>query len=196
MKGIFVDLETGGLTAGQSALIALGVVVFEVDTQGSWVLDEFSLLVAPHKETTVSHAALWMQGVSWPVLDSPARIDESEALMRFGEFLAPYRGLPLFAHNAPFDRDHLAAAIKRSASGHDWLHEITGRHANWVCTLNLANTLTAFGCMERPEGGFSLDRLAAHLGVQGRSGKGHDALEDAQVGVRCVGKLARIAGWV
>jgi DNA polymerase III epsilon subunit-like protein len=196
MRGVMVDLETGGLAAGQSALLALAAVVFEVDAQGAWVLDEFSCLVEPHKETAVSDAALAVQGVSWASLESSARIDESEALLRLGEFLAPFRGLPLFAHNAPFDRDHLGAAIKRGASGHDWLGELTGRHASWVCTLNLANALTAFGCMERPDGGFSLDRLAAHLGVQGRLGKGHEALEDAQIGVRCVGKLSRIAGWV
>jgi DNA polymerase III epsilon subunit-like protein len=189
VTGIFIDTETGGLTAGQAALLSLGAVAFEVDAQGAWGIDEFSCLIKPHKDTTVSRGALDVQGISWASLDSLARIDEAEALVRFGEWWDDYRNLPMFAHNAPFDRDHLGAAIRRSASRHDYLPSITGRHANWNCTIGWANLLIAKGKMTRPENGLSLDSLAAHLGVHGRTAKGHDSLEDARIGVRIVGKL-------
>lgn len=196
MRGIFLDCETGGFDPRTHALLSLGAVAFEVDTQGAWVLDEFALSVAPHKDTAVSEGALAVQGVSWASLEHSSRVEECEALLRFGSWLADFPGLSIFAHNAQFDRDFLTAAINRSASGNDILRPLCGRHAPWCCTIAWANLLIAFKCMERPAKGLSLDSLAAHLQVQGRQAGGHDALEDARIGVRCVGKMARIGGWV
>jgi len=190
MRGIFIDLETGGLDPRAHALLSLGAVAFEVDAQGAWVLDEFAVSVEPNKNMGVCEGALAVQGISWANLEHSSRVEECEALIRFGQWVADFSGFPLFAHNAPFDRDFFTAAVNRSAPGNEILRPLCGHRANWCCTLAWANLLVALGKMDRPEKGFSLESLAAHLDVQGRSGARHDALEDAKIGVRCVGRMA------
>jgi DNA polymerase III epsilon subunit-like protein len=170
--------------ANTHALFSIGAVAVEASFDCIRTISEFEVWIAPHPDTSVSSGSFKANGETWATIGAEWREDESIALQQFFEWLEPYRSLPIFAHNAPFDRDFLSAAIRRSASGHDWAKEITGRHANWICTIGLANLLIATGKMARPNSGLSLDSLCEFLRLPGRQSltNGHDALEDAQVG--------------
>lgn len=196
MKFIFLDTETGGLRADTHALLSIGAVAIEALPGSIRTISEFECWVRPHPDMAVSGGALKVNGEEWGTIGAEWREDESIALQQFFEWLEPYRGLPIFAHNAPFDRDFMAAAIRRSASGHDWAKEITGRHANWLCTIGISNLLIATGKMARPDSGLSLDSLCEFLRLPGRQSltRGHDALEDANVGAALAANLLRLGG--
>lgn len=198
MKLIFLDTETGGLRADTHALLSIGAVVIETLPGSIRTISEFHVWVSPHPNTAVSSGSFKASGEEWATIGGEFREDESVALQQFLEWLEPHKGLPIFAHNAAFDRDFMAAAIRRSASGHDWAKEITGRHANWICTIGIANLLIATGKMARPDSGLSLDSLCAFLRLPGRQSltNGHDALEDANVGATLAVNLLRIGGMI
>lgn len=192
MRGIFIDTETGGLDPKRDALLSLAAVAFEIDKQGAWVLDDFSVMIQPGEFTSVSLKALSLQGESWSGLEHSKRIPEQEALLRFSEWLRDYPSIPFFAHHASLDRDFLAEANRRSAGGID-SRTVTGRHAPWVCTIVLANWNIARGVMSMPANGLSLDSLSDALGVMGRTSTGgHNALEDARIGVRILAELSKM----
>lgn len=211
MNFIYLDTETGGLDPKLHSLLSIGAVYGEITGAGLTILSEFHVQVLPEPGTAVDpYAILGVQNLLWADLDEDlveTRVSEKEALLRLSRWLIDVpKGLPLFAHDAPFDRDFLTQAIRRAGSVPANLWSISGRDARWSCTRFLAESLVAFGCMDLPLGGtlpdgkevkpgVSLDALCLHFGLELREG-GHDALGDARLGAQVLGKLARIAGWV
>lgn len=210
MNFIYIDLETGGFDHKLHSLLSIGAVYGEITGEGLTILSEFHSLILPAPGTSVCVDALRVQGLTWGDLDDSQyeeRVYEYEGLARLSEWLHQHDAarLPIFAHNAPFDRDFLSTAIRRSAYKNTVLAPLVGRDARWSCTRFLAESLVAFKCMELPLGGtlpdgkevkpgVSLDALCLHFGLELREG-GHDALGDARLGAQVLGKLARIAGW-
>lgn len=197
MKAIYIDTETGGLDPRVHALTHVAAIAFEIDAQGAWVLDEVSLPIWLSPDANVCRRALELQGATLEMLsDSASRLSEWDAITRFADWLEGHeKPFNLFAHNAPFDAGFVNAWLDRSPkhTRAGEMFEIKGRHARWICTMQIAKQLAIAGRIASE--GFSLDSLAAHLGVQGRSGTAHNALEDCQVGVRVTGALWRRAGW-
>jgi DNA polymerase III epsilon subunit-like protein len=212
MNYLFIDTETGGLDPKAHALLSMAVVAFRIHEgklaplEGEASFREFDVQIAPHPETDVRLSALRVQGISWAALDDPMRLDECEALTRFGEWLAQLPTAttydwPIWAHNAEFDRNFVSAAIRRSTPRNTLLSPLCGRDSQWSCTRYEAQNLVSKRCMNRPEGngpikaGYSLDALCRHFGID-RSSRtaGHGALTDARLGARVLAKLLRVGG--
>lgn len=103
-RAIMVDIET--LASGSSAAITqIAAVVFDLDT-GVCAAD-FDILVKTGFGTLTRETALWW--MRQPAANDFATrveskgVDLREALLMFSGFVTANKGLPLFAHGAPFD---------------------------------------------------------------------------------------------
>lgn len=187
---LYVDCETGGYKASRHALtsIAAGHFVLYPRTAGqTWPqvvrMSVCHYDIVPHPAMGVTSDALKIQGLTWSDLDDPDRTDEASAIFAFSSWLSlPVlksrlrmdRGvtftsptlacLPIWAHNAPFDRDFYTEALGRQVRGwHDdakWAGAhadpakaasfLGGRNARWNCSRMLAEKLLGLGMLQKP----------------------------------------------
>jgi DNA polymerase III epsilon subunit-like protein len=112
-----------------------------------------------------------------------------------------WKPLPIWAHNADFDRGFISALASRNDLPKDHLvRQLAGRDSRWSCTRYLAEYLVQKGRMEmprKPDGtaSVSLDPLMERLGIPGRQTEAHDAHEDVRLGVVVLDALLRRDGW-
>ena len=209
IAGLYIDTETGGLDPKIHALTSICVGAFTLFPDREPEINTFYRAIRPTTELAVPDVALRVQGVSQAEIYGNSRATEKETLASLSLWLSANEllGLPVWAHNADFDRSFLSAACDRkysswgSPSGDTpFVCALAGRDARWNCTRYLAEKLVAQGKLELPRkadgtGSVSLDPLMRRLGIVGRAGAGHDAQEDVRLGVAVLDELIRIDGW-
>ncbi len=161
-----IDTETTGLDPQDDRIIDIGAVRLDEDLA---VTGRFTTLVDPGRAIPLFVARL--TGISDADVAGAPRI--AEALAGLREFAGD---ATLVGHNAAFDREHLAAAARRSGT-----QPLT---ADWFDTLEAALLL----CPE-------LDRHALPVLVEelGLSWPAHRALPDAEAAAAVLAHLARRA---
>ncbi len=161
-----IDTETTGLDPQNDRIIDIGAVRLDADLA---VTDRFTTLVDP--EVPIPLFVARLTGISDADVAGAPRI--AEALAGLREFAGD---ATLVGHNAAFDRDHLAAAARRSGT--------PPLASAWFDTLEAALLLF-------PE----LDRHALPILVEelGLSWPAHRALPDAEATAAVLAHLARRA---
>ena len=158
---IYLDLETGGLSARMNQIFTIGIV-FETG-------EEHLIPVAYDRRKPVNPGALRVNGID---LSTWEGYPLDKAMRIAADILGEHR---LVAHNASFDRGFLLQAAKE-----------TGLHvANpWSCTLDWSRRIPQLrGLRSR-----NLAKLHEHL-LGFRPEKCHDALEDSRSCMRIARKL-------
>lgn len=233
--GIVLDAETGGFTEGVALTsLSARLCRWSVGKEAwTYKLPYFNMDVEPAPGTVVSVDALRIQGLSWE--DLGCGVPEPSAVFQLLEWWADAvdfvrqqpgwdsRPIPIIAHNAPFDRSRITEMIGRylsvsrihdgdvdvsmrvSALAHEFKRLHCGRHAVWVCTMQLAHALVADGRLEFPPvpmvpdkkepSPSSLEGLARVLGVKGRDkSEVHVAGEDVRICAEVYTKLLHLSG--
>ncbi len=167
-----VDLETTGLSARDSRILEIGLVV----RSGSRSLRRFETLV--DIEAPVPAAIVALTGIDdAQLVGAPP---ELQALERFAGVLAETGVEVLVAHNARFDRSFLEAAWAR--------HGLAPALPPFLCSIKLARRLLRARS-------YSLGALVAQLGIPRASR--HRALGDAEMTLGLLRELlqrARLEG--
>lgn len=210
--GLYIDTETGGLDPQLHALTSVCVGHFKLSKWHNPEIEVIHLPIRPTQSLVVGMEAAQVQGKSVAELYTTGE-PEAQQLATLSEWIyhGCRLGLPIYAHNADFDRRFLAAACDRyyPAWGEVPPRDMTsptmavctlpGKDARWSCTRYLAEYLVTKGLLEiprKPDGtaSVSLDPLLERLGISGRTG-GHDAEEDVRLGVAVLDALLRLDGW-
>ncbi len=165
---VVVDTETTGLDPARDRLIDIGAVALGPDLA---IAARFTTLVDP--EIPIPLFVARLTGIEdGDVAGAPGTAAALSSLRDFAGDAV------LIAHNAAFDRDHLAAAARRSAT--------PPLENDWFDTLEAA--LLLFPELDR----HALPLLAAELGIERRA---HRALPDAETTAVVFARLAgRAAG--
>lgn len=211
--GLYIDTETGGTDPQLHALTSICVGRFKLSKWHNPEMEVIYLPIRPAKSLVVSVEAAQVQGKSVAELYTTGE-PEAQQLATLSEWLyhGGYLGLPIYAHNADFDRRFLAAACDRYFP--DWgkvrpgdmasptmaVCTLPGRDSRWSCTRYLAEYLVQKGKLGMPRkddgtASVSLDPLMERLGILGRQEAGHDAEEDVRLGVAVLDALLRLDGW-
>ena len=161
-----IDTETTGLDPQSDRIIDIGAVRLDEDLA---VTDRFTTLVDPGRPIPLFVARL--TGISDADVAGAPRV--AEALAGLREFAGD---ATLVGHNASFDREHLAAAARRSGT--------PPLAAAWFDTLEAA--LLLFPELDR----HALPVLVEELGL---SWPAHRALPDAEAAAAVLAHLARRA---
>lgn len=156
---LFLDTETGGLSAARTDIIEIGCVL--TDPSGREVIEEWGALIVPTR----------------PVEPDAARINGYVAekwaaegitlAAAMAKVLAMARGAVMCCHNAPFDKGFMDAAL--AACRQRW----TGRY-HTLCTVSLAQPFLRRGLVNDVK----LETLARYFGVEHNDA--HRALPDAK----------------
>lgn len=205
-RGLYIDTETGGLDPELHALTSICVAEFTLFPDAEPEMGTINLRIIPADGWHVTPRALEVQGLTHAeIYHDTTRITESAAVEKLARWLVGGEGLweplPIWAHNAGFDRGFVSALANRRdlPKGH-LVRQLAGRDSRWSCTRYLAEYLIQKGKLEMPRkpdgtGSVSLDPLMERLGISGRQGEGHDAHEDVRLGVEVLDRLLRLDGW-
>lgn len=222
-RGLCIDTETGGFDEQIHALTSICVGAFTLFPDRAPEVESCHLEIRAHESLVVTEDAARIQGKTVAEMYLPGQIgayrrSENHQLgeLSFWLWNEGLIGLPVWAHNADFDRKFLSAACDRYCPG--WgkarpsqlattslsVCTLAGRDSRWSCTRYLAEYLVQKGKLELPTkvnshgevvGSVSLDPLLERLGIPGRQGTGHDAHEDVRLGVAVLDALLRLDGW-
>lgn len=241
---LVIDTETGGFTAATDALLEIGVGHFYLhasrpaDTvpgkfQGykpAWaeMVGMYNAKIAPAENMRISGAALTIQGIRWSDLHDQKRISEETVYTELSDWLsAPLHALtlqtratlPIWAHNASFDRDFYTAFLDRVrptwkkdaglSESYQWRDKaacfLGGRNARWNCSRYAAEKLIGLGELLDEDGkppfdaktlstSASLDALLPFIGEPERFG--HTAMQDLMITAKLVAFLLEKEGWL
>jgi len=211
--GLYVDTETGGTDERLYALTSICVGAFTLRPDSEPEVQALYLPIRPPQSLIITEKAAQVQGKTVGQLYTTGE-PESVQMGKLSYWLwnDGLIGLPVWAHNADFDRRFLSAACDRNYP--QWwkpnlnpadqpniaVCALAGRDSRWSCTRYLAEYLVQKGLLEqprKPDGtpSVSLDPLMERLGIPGRQGEGHDAHEDVKLGVAVLDALLRLDGW-
>ncbi len=182
MKGVFIDVETGGLDAKVHALTQVGAIAFEINVgQEPVILETFSQLVSPSQWLAVSPGALDLQHRTLGELRKSGA-DESDVYIALIGFLCKHIGESaqwpgmIWAQDAAFDHSFCRALEKRAK-----LNDLFGDRCDWNCTKRLWTLLRGLGAHNETR--TSLKHIIAYYGIRGEDEQTHDAADDAMVSV-------------
>ncbi len=119
---VAVDVETGGFNAATDALLEIAAVIFKIDSEGRWSVDEsISRYTHPFEGANLDQAALEFTGID---PEHPFRkeiaVSEKEALQDIFKIVRKTmkahgcKRAILLGHNPSFDLAFLNAAVERS----------------------------------------------------------------------------------
>lgn len=176
---IVIDTETGGFDPSKNALLSVAAV-------DSHLNEEFTAIIKPDPEWICEPDALAKNGFTLDFLKKNGR-PERDVMQDLALWLGTRRGAVLAGCNVAFDRDFLRAAFAR--------HNLTWPMGKMVDLQAAAWLAYESGGLDLPVGKdglprLSLDHIAAALGFQ-RSGKTHNALEDALMTLACFHRVHR-----
>lgn len=174
---LVIDTETGGFDPNQHALLSVAAV----DTVDG---EAFTAMIRPSPEWICDPQALARNGFTLDFLEKNGR-PEREVIQDFSLWLGERRFHILAGCNVAFDVLFLSAAFHRQ--GITWP---MGKMIDLQACAWLANEV---GGIDLPVGKdgqprLSLDHISATLGFA-RSGKTHNALEDALLTWSCLNRL-------
>lgn len=176
---IVIDTETGGFDPSKNALLSV-VAVDSLDNES------FTAIIKPNAEWICDNEALAKNGFTLDFLEKNGR-PERDVIQDLALWLGTRRFSVLAGCNVAFDRDFLKTAFAR--------HDLTWPMGKIVDLQAAAWLAYEVGGLDLPVGKdgqprLNLDHIAAALGFC-RSGKTHNALEDALMTLACFRKLLR-----
>ena len=177
---IVIDTETGGFDASKNALLSVAAV----DSSDN---EAFTAIIKPNPEWICEPEALAKNGFTLDFLEKNGR-PERDVIQDLALWLGTRRFSVLAGCNVAFDRDFLRAAFER--------HALTWPMGKTVDLQAAAWLAYEAGALELPVGKdgqprLNLDHIAAALGFS-RSGKTHNALEDALMTLACFHRMRRL----
>jgi len=168
---VVVDVETGGFNAATDALLEVGAVLLELDTDGELIPGEsLRYHVKPFEGGRLDPASLRVTGID-PYHPLRPAVDEGDALR--GLFQRVRKELKahackraiLVGHNAFFDLQFINAAVERSGVKRNPFHPFSS-----------FDTVTLAGCTF---GQTVLSRAVTAAGIEWDDDQAHSALYDA-----------------
>jgi ribonuclease T len=173
---VVVDVETGGFNSATDALLEVGAVLLELDTDGELTPGEaMRYHVRPFEGARLEPASLQVTGIDpWHPL-RPA-IDEGDALRALFKRVRrevkthECKRAILVGHNAFFDLQFINAAVERSGVKRNPFHPFSS-----------FDTVTLAGCTF---GQTVLSRAVAAAGIEWDDSQAHSALYDATMTAR------------
>lgn len=156
---LFLDTETGGLSASRTDIIEFGCIL--TDPSGRTVLEEWEARVVPTRPVEPDAARInGYNAEKW----ASEGISLATAMTKV---LGMARGAVMCCHNAPFDKAFVEAALALCRLS--W----TGRY-HTLCTVSIAQPFLRRGLVENVK----LETLARYFGVPHTDA--HRALPDAK----------------
>lgn len=177
---IVIDTETGGFDPSRHALLSVAAVD-SIDNES------FMAIIKPHPEWICEPEALAKNGFTMDFLTKNGR-PERDVIQDFALWLGTRRFSVLAGCNVAFDLGFLREAFTR--------HALTWPMGKTVDLQAAAWLAYEAGALELPVGKDSqprlnLDHIAGALGFS-RSGKTHNALEDALMTLACFHRIRRL----
>lgn len=185
MKGIFIDLETGGLNPEAHAVTQVAAVAFDINKDNPVIEDYFSL-VRPAPWTGVSVESVALTGVSLEDLVHKGN-DEAKVIKDLATFIRKHLGNNsedwsgrIWAHNAEFDFNFIKAMEKRACVG-----TFFNSRCDWSCTKKLWSALRFMELHDNPKSG--LADIMVHYGIDRPAV--HTSTEDCIFGITILTKM-------
>jgi len=177
---IVIDTETGGFDPSKNALLSVAAV-------DSLDNEAFTAIIKPNPEWLCEPEALAKNGFTLDFLEKNGR-PELDVMQDLALWLGTRRFSVMAGCNVAFDRDFLRAAFARN-----FLTWPMGKMVDLQAAAWLAYEADALALPVGKDGQprLSLDHIAAALGFS-RSGKTHNALEDALMTLACFHRLRRL----
>jgi DNA polymerase III epsilon subunit-like protein len=177
---IVIDVETGGFDPSKNALLSVAAV----DSMDN---EAFTAIIRPNPEWLCEPEALAKNGFTLDFLEKNGR-PERDVMQDLALWLGTRRFSVMAGCNVTFDRDFLRAAFARN-----FLTWPMGKMVDLQAAAWLAYEADALALPVGKDGQprLSLDHIAASLGFS-RSGKTHNALEDALMTLACFHRLRRL----
>jgi len=174
---IVIDTETGGFDASKNALLSVAAV-------DSLDNEAFTAIIKPNPEWICEPKALEKNGFTLDFLEKNGR-PERDVIQDLALWLGTRRFSVMAGCNVAFDLGFLRAAFERNVLTWPMGKTVDLQAAAWLAY--------EAGVLELPVGKdgqprLNLDHIAATLGFS-RSGKTHNALEDALLTLACFNRL-------
>lgn len=170
---VVVDVETGGFNAATDALLEVGAVLLELDSDGELTPGEtLRYHVKPFEGARLDPASLQVTGID-PYHPLRPAVDEGDALRALFQRIRKEvkthecKRAILVGHNAFFDLQFINAAVERSGVKRNPFHPFSS-----------FDTVTLAGCTF---GQTVLSRAATAAGIEWDDSQAHSALYDATV---------------
>ncbi len=186
LKGVCLDVETGGLDYYSNALLEVGMVVvkdgYEV-AAWNWRINPGSGLAVDLEAARVNgyNAATWN---GWGEREALTQIMDG---IRWAQGALKRKKLTWIGANCPFDRSFMLAAMQRHGFAAEWHHSFDHRD---VDVARIAWIPRWAGAVN----GVGLDVLGRDLlGAEKRGD--HNALEDVRLTLSCLQAIAGRLTW-
>lgn len=195
---VYVDTETGGLDPKHNGITEIAAIGFDFDPETCRVdnLVEWNRLIRPEPTLSYTPYALEIQDRTLQYLNRVGE-DERIALVEFEGFVLSQLTLghpndyqnTLMAHYAQFDYDFIAEVNRRfdNRRFEDTIFR-PGKRCEWLCTKNMFRMLYGLGIVAIGSSG--LDDIVRYYGIT-VSGKVHNALTDARLGIEVFRHMVR-----
>lgn len=182
---VVVDVETGGFNPATDALLEIGAVLLDMDSDGELVPGEtIRYHVKPFPGAHLDPASLQITGID-PFHPLRPAIDEAEALRKLFQRVRKEvkdhgcKRAILVGHNAFFDLQFINAAVDRSSVKRNPFHPFSSFDTVTLAGVTFGQTV--------------LGRAVAAAGLEWDEAQAHSALYDAtmtaQLFCECVKKI-------
>ncbi|MEM7220959.1 MAG: exonuclease domain-containing protein [Pseudomonadota bacterium] len=165
---IVVDIETGGFSPNEHAILELAAVFLRLDDDGVKIAGSWQRPVAPRAGSRVEEASLKVTGID-PTRPAPS---EEEAIRELIEVVrrvqrdADCQRSLMVAHNAAFDMGFFNAAVERAGIKRNPFHPFTFIDTASLAAVAVGHTVLRESCVR--------------AGIAFESERAHGALYDAE----------------
>lgn len=179
-KLIVVDVETTGLDPSKDSILQLAAVVY----QDGGISGEFVSYVN-EPDVVINAEAQAVNGIgAETIMSAPAPWHVVASFQNWLGAHELYGQQMLAGHKVAFDVEFMKRLWR--LAGVDFEKQFGHRH---LCTQSLAIALDYAGRLNLPGGSASLDNVAAVFNMRRDLTDRHDALEDARLTARVLGKI-------
>lgn len=189
MRGVFIDVETGGLDPKVHALTQIAAIAFDLEPGNKpCILNVHQQVVKPDKWLALSKGALDIQNRTMEELLENGS-EEQEVYRNLVAFLEKYIGPAndwpghIWAQDASFDHSFCRALETRVGGGANYFSD----RCDWNCTKRTWTMLRFLGVHNETK--TSLKNIIAHYGIRGEDEQTHDAADDATVSLVALGMM-------
>lgn len=177
---IFLDIEASGTNYAKNSIVSLGAVSSTDPTRRFY--GECRIWDGAH----INEEAMQVNGFTEAEITDPVKMSETELVVSFFEWLAPYEDWTLAGQNVSFDRDFLRAVVDRGNLPYDIanrtidVHTVAYAHMTFHglvpplnpekrrSALNLDAVLLYCGIAEEPQPHNALTGALSHAEVLSR----------------------------
>ena len=185
-EAVVLDLETTGLDPQRDRVVSIAMIRsrFADLKRNPGMMEVKTMDALVHPKRRIPPEASWVNGITDEDVTDKPPFAEIAPLLR--DFIGEH---PIIAHNVSFDRKFLNAEFRRAGI------KTLARNRSF-CTMRKFQELN-------PGRKMSLDDVANWMGVKGRAGPRHGAIEDARIAWEIAARFymmdhgmnATIIGW-